>query len=61
MTSFPVILEPLLAELSGQGRNGLATPQPFDESLCKDLPVNPDLPGLPEVSEVETVRHFTRL
>ena len=61
MTSFPVILEPLLAELSGQGRNGLATPQPFDVSLCKDLPVNPDLPGLPEVSEVETVRHFTRL
>jgi glycine dehydrogenase subunit 2 len=61
VTNFPVILEPLLAELSGQGRNGLATPRPFDVSLCKDVPVSPDLPGLPEVSEVETVRHFTRL
>ena len=61
VTSFPVIPEPLLAELSGQGRNGLATPRPFDGSLCKDIHVNPELPGLPEVSEVETVRHFTRL
>jgi glycine dehydrogenase subunit 2 len=61
VTSFPVILEPLLAEQSGQGRNGMATPHPFDESLCKDLPATPDLPGLPELSEVETVRHFTRL
>ncbi len=41
VTSFPVILEPLLAELSGQGRNGMATPQPFDESLMQRLARNP--------------------
>jgi glycine dehydrogenase subunit 2 len=61
VTSFPVIPEPLLSELSGQGRNGLATPRPFDDSLCTDLLPNRGLPGLPEISEVETVRHFTRL
>ncbi len=61
VTSFPVIREPLLAEISGKGRNGLTVPGPFDESRFKDMPAGTILPDLPELSEVETVRHFTRL
>lgn len=58
--------EPLVFELSSPGRRGVSLPAP-------DVPVNPvasylpeaDLratpPGLPEVSEVDVVRHYTRL
>ncbi|HXK48028.1 MAG TPA: aminomethyl-transferring glycine dehydrogenase subunit GcvPB [Deltaproteobacteria bacterium] len=61
VTNFPVVREPLLAEVSGEGRNGLAVPGPFDARLCGDIPAASTLPDLPELSEVETVRHFTRL
>jgi len=61
VSTFPVIMEPLLAELGSEGRNGLSVPKPFDASLCSDLPQEADHPSLPELSEVETVRHFTRL
>jgi glycine dehydrogenase subunit 2 len=53
--------EPLLCELSVTGRRGLRYPEP-DVPLA-DLPASltrQDLP-LPEVSEVDVVRHFTRL
>ncbi len=59
--TFPVIMEPLLAEIGSRGRNGLLAPKPFDVSLCRDLSPDTDLPELPELSEMETVRHFTRL
>ncbi len=58
--------EPLLFERSRPGRTGYALP-PLDvpevdpaESLGEGA-VRDDLPGLPELSEVEVVRHFTRL
>ena len=58
--------EPLIFELSRPGRRGVAVPQ-------EDIPINPveellpqsmlrqKPPGLPEVSELDAVRHFTRL
>ena len=53
--------EPLLCDLSVSGRKGLVFPEP-------DVPLSPLPSGfvrevlpLPEVSEVDTVRHFTRL
>jgi len=53
--------EPTIYELSSPGRQGVRFPEP-------DIPQSPlpmefrrkDLP-LPEVSEVDVVRHFTRL
>ncbi len=53
--------EPLLCDLSASGRQGIRYPDP-------DVPLSPlpddllrtDLP-LPEISEVDVVRHFTRL
>ena len=56
--------EPLLFEISGQGKRGFRLPPldiPEDQSAMKDLPVRKDLKGFPQVSEVEVVRHFTRL
>lgn len=61
VTNFPVIRDPLLAEVSGEGKNGLTVPKPFDATRHGDIPAGAALPALPELSEVETVRHFTRL
>ncbi len=61
VTSYPMVPEPLLAELSGPGRNGFNVPRPFHAERCADIPAAQDPPGLPEISEVETVRHYTRL
>ncbi|HEX5502118.1 MAG TPA: aminomethyl-transferring glycine dehydrogenase subunit GcvPB [Thermomicrobiales bacterium] len=53
--------EPLLFELSKPGRHGVPLPavdvpeEPIPAELCRD-----DL-DLPEVSEIDVVRHFTRL
>jgi len=53
--------EPLLWEKGKKGRNGMSIPEsdvpvsPVDEDLCGDGPDFPDL------SEVEVVRHYTRL
>jgi glycine dehydrogenase subunit 2 len=58
---FPEIREPLLSVMSGPGKNGLVTPAPFDASLCTGIDGPEELPPLPEISEVEAVRHFTRL
>lgn len=53
--------EPLLWEKGKTGRNGMSIPEsdvpaaPIDQTICGDGPNFPDL------SEVEVVRHFTRL
>ena len=58
--------EPLLFERSRPGRIGCSPPAQDvpevdpAEHLGREL-VRDDLPGFPEVSEVEVVRHFTRL
>ncbi|SVB05608.1 uncharacterized protein METZ01_LOCUS158462, partial [marine metagenome] len=58
--------EPLIFELSSPGRQGVALPdsdvptKPVEDMIpAKDLRVV--LAELPEVSEVDVVRHFTRL
>ena len=56
--------EPLIFELSAATKKGFALPEldvPENEELLKDIPVRPGIPGFPQVSEIEVVRHFTRL
>ena len=58
--------EPLVFELSRPGRVGHSVPEPDVPAVDPTavLPagsVRDELPGLPEVSEVEVVRHFTRM
>ena len=53
--------EPQLSEISVPGRQGIRYPQP--DVPCTDLPaglVRQELP-LPEMSELDVIRHFTRL
>ena len=53
----------LIFEHSRPGRRALAQ-APFEESAADDLPaalLRDDVPGLPEVSEMQAVRHYTRL
>jgi glycine dehydrogenase subunit 2 len=47
--------------MGSPGRNKRVLPQPFDVPEAADLTEIAPLPDLPDVSEVETVRHFTRL
>jgi len=58
--------EPLLFERSRPGRQGyslpaLDVPAVDAAALLPEGAVRDDLPGLPELSEVDVVRHFTRL
>jgi glycine dehydrogenase subunit 2 len=57
--------EPLLFERSRPGRRGAEVPAhdvpPADVARLLGPLARADLPGLPEVSEVDVVRHFTRL
>lgn len=64
VTTFPEIREPLLNRKHAPGHNRRLTPSPFDTRSCADLDagwLREDLRAIPDVSEVETVRHFTRL
>ncbi len=58
---FPEIREPLLNTVSAFGKNKRIVPEPFDVSGVTDLSGAEEMPAIPDVSEVETVRHFTRL
>ena len=56
--------EPLIFEISARGKQAFALPQldvPEKKSLLDGLPIREDIAGFPEVSEIEIVRHFTRL
>ncbi len=58
--------EPLIFELSSPGRQGyslpsLDVPDKAVEDLLPAEELRPEPPRLPEVSEVDVVRHFTRL
>ena len=61
-----VLNEPLIFERSARGRKGYSLPR-LDveraeaERIWPRKWIRQDLEGLPEVSEVEIVRHFTRL
>jgi glycine dehydrogenase subunit 2 len=59
-----MIREPLIFEISERGKKGFSLPQldiPEKEGLLSEAAIRDGIPGFPEVSEVEVVRHFTRL
>jgi glycine dehydrogenase subunit 2 len=56
--------EPLIFEVSAPTKKGFALPPldvPEKRDLLAGLPVRDDIPGFPQASEIEVVRHFTRL
>ncbi|MCX7972961.1 MAG: aminomethyl-transferring glycine dehydrogenase subunit GcvPB [Candidatus Aminicenantes bacterium] len=56
--------EPLIFELSGEGKRAFFLPPldvPEKREILEFLPCRENIPGFPEVSEPEIVRHFTRL
>jgi len=59
-----MIREPLIFEISDLGKTGYTIPKldvPADPKALEGLPLRTDIPDFPQVSEVEVVRHFTRL
>jgi len=59
-----MIREPLIFEISDPGKPAFALPAldvPEARGLLDGLAVRSEIPGFPQVSEVEVVRHFTRL
>ncbi len=59
-----MIREPLIFEISDKGKRAFRLPQldvPFDKDLLNGYPTRAEVEGFPQVSEVEIVRHFTRL
>jgi glycine dehydrogenase subunit 2 len=56
--------EPLIFEISAATKKGFVLPKldvPEKKDALQGLPVRVGIPGFPQVSEVEVVRHFTRL
>ena len=59
-----MIREPLIFEISSEGKRAFLLPKldvPEKKALLEGIPVREKIEGFPEVSEVEIVRHFTRL
>ncbi|MBN2245463.1 MAG: aminomethyl-transferring glycine dehydrogenase subunit GcvPB [Candidatus Aminicenantes bacterium] len=59
-----MIREPLIFELSDDGKKSYALPEldvPVNQEVLKNLNERKDIEGFPQVSEIEVVRHFTRL
>ena len=59
-----MIREPLIFEISDKGKRAFRLPKldvPYDKDVLKDYPARTEVEGFPQVSEVEIVRHFTRL
>ena len=64
VTSHPTQNENLIFERSQTGRVGYRLPKldvPATDAIPAELMRTDDLPGVPEVSEVDVVRHFTRM
>ncbi|MFV0389376.1 MAG: aminomethyl-transferring glycine dehydrogenase subunit GcvPB [Pyrinomonadaceae bacterium] len=67
VTQHPTQNEALIFERSHSGRTGYFLPKldveesPIDDIIPAELRRNDDLEGVPEVSEVDVVRHFTRM
>ena len=60
----PMLREPLIFEISEKGKRAFSLPAldvPEKKDILKSLPVRKEIRGFPEVSEVEVIRHFTRL
>jgi len=59
-----MIREPLIFEISGEGKRGFRFPPldvPVTKNLLNEVPTREKVDGFPQVSETEIVRHFTRL
>ncbi len=59
-----MIREPLIFEISGQGKRAFSLPKmdvPLNKDRLSDFAVREEIQEFPEVSETEIVRHFTRL
>ncbi len=59
-----MIREPLIFEISDKGKRAFGLPKldvPAHNDVLEGLAVREDIPDFPQVSEVEIVRHFTRL
>jgi glycine dehydrogenase subunit 2 len=59
-----MIREPLIFEISAAGKRGFLLPPldvPAKEKVLEGFPQREEINGFPEVSELEVVRHFTRL
>ncbi|MFP4081194.1 MAG: aminomethyl-transferring glycine dehydrogenase subunit GcvPB [Candidatus Aminicenantes bacterium] len=59
-----MIREPLIFEISDKGKGDFPLPKldvPPDKEIIKNLPTRKEIKDFPVVSEVEVVRHFTRL
>ena len=59
-----MIREPLIFEISEKGKRAYSLPEidvPAKNDVLQNLSLRSDIKGFPEVSEVEIVRHFTRL
>lgn len=59
-----MIREPLIFEISGEGKRGFRFPPldiPVTINLLNEVPTREKVDGFPQVSETEIVRHFTRL
>ncbi|HMH44525.1 MAG TPA: aminomethyl-transferring glycine dehydrogenase subunit GcvPB [Pyrinomonadaceae bacterium] len=67
VTSHPSQNEQLIFERSQSGRAGFSLPPldvdetSIDEMIPRDFQRDDDLAGMPEVTEVDVVRHFTRI
>ncbi len=66
MTDYPgttglIFNEPLLWEKGGQGRTGFSIPHSDVKSYAADESLLGEGPDFPDLSEVEIIRHFTRL
>ena len=59
-----MIREPLIFEISDEGKRAYSFPKldiPEKKDVLKDTRTRKEIEGFPQVSEIETVRHFTRL
>jgi len=59
-----MIREPLIFEISEKGKRAFSLPEldvPSKKDILRNLPVRDEIEGFPQVSEVEIIRHFTRL
>ncbi len=64
VTNHPTQNEGLIFERSQTGRVGYRLPKldvPVSDAIPAELRRNDDLDGVPEVSEIDVVRHFTRI
>ena len=59
-----MIREPLIFDISDKGKRAFVLPEldvPSREDILEGLSLRDEIEGFPQVSEVEIVRHFTRL